>query len=880
MAGRELAAVFRLKDEASEEFERMHGHIEKLEGKLNEVPNAAHAAMIGLAGVASAAIALGAAAFELGEAFDDALDTITIKSGAMGDTLDQLNEDFKNVVSSVPSSFQDAADAIALLHARTGETGEALQALAEQVLNLSRLTKTDVGENVREVTRFFGDWSVATEDQGEALDKLFRAAQMSGQSVSSLAGNVVQFGAPMRQLGIDMDTAISLFAKWEKEGVNVETVAATMRQALAKMAEAGLDPKETFDKLINTIHDMEDPIEATTLAMSVFGKRGGADMAAAIREGRFAVDDYKAALDDAGGAINEAADKTDDAKQRMQTAWNELKVAAKPIVDDVFEALNKALEAAIPLIKTFAENMKNIAEAFKAMKEGKITWQEVAAAAMGVNTRPEVPGGRTQMPTYVPPRPEGLPTVPTEEPPPEPPPAGGGTGTSGAGLTAEEIAALKKDPEAEKEAAREAKAAAAETKREQAAAVREAERILKEQERQAAREAEVEAQRANTIRELGQKRADAINAATDAAAEAIAKAQKKEQEQIDKAQEDFDRERENAQKREDLQKEIAAKQRELQANQQLTQLGRAETREDADRTTARLREQADIETRRTRELAQISRQQMLQDADIARQQARATEDAATSRSRSLRDAQIQANRSLEDMEREHQERLAEIAKQGGPNQAQAIAAENESYSKQQVNFERQQQRAAEDRARAAADQQADQEKARARAAQDLSLTRARMAEELKLRRQFEDDDYKLRQDREDADRALRRDRAREDIKQGLEDAKTMQAAMEALNQPLKDFNQKILEDNLAEKIAGYVKAKEDAVNAANATLEQRTAQAEEQYQQGVERANNIGVPQTVILNNYNNGLQGPETIEDMVDNLMDQAAQRLALTGA
>jgi TP901 family phage tail tape measure protein len=813
--GRELAAVFKAKDEMSAEMDRIKGNLGDMEHKFAGVSSGAVAAGAAMAVAVTAVIALGAAAVKLGQEFDEAFDSILIKSGATGDNLAQLSEDFKAVVANVPTDFKAAADAIGGLHARTGQTGEGLQALAEQMLNLSRLTGSDVNENVRATTRAFGDWSISTEEQSLALDKLFRGAQMSGSSVAELSQRIVQFGAPLRALGVSFEESVAMMAKWEKEGVNVETVAGTMRLALAKFAEAGLDPADTFNRLINTIESMEDPIEATQLAMEVFGKRGGADMAAAIREGRFAIAEYVEELENAGGIIKDTASKTDDAQQEMEKAWNELKVAAEPVVTVVFEAMQAILTASVPLMKDFARELSNVAAGFKALKDGKITWSQVAAAAIfgdtGMTDPDQIRVDAAQAARLAQQRRDAGIETEEEAGPREAAAAKAAAEAQRAAqaekakLNAEEIARLKKDKEAERAQAaadRETQrqqaaadreiaqaAAAAERKRQQEAAqaVREAERILEQQRREAERAAEIEAQRINTIRDLGARRAQAIEEAGAAAEEAYRKANTKAFDQIAETKAQIAKEKSLGDERKRLQDEITKGTEAIRDRQAGSRLGTSDTRADDD-----------LVLRRSRE-----------DADIAERRARAAQTNA-------------------EAERKSQDAI-NAARFGGDSRQVLAAMLAAQESKKQRK-----------------DQFAEEER------------------QLALRRQREDEDI-----------ARSRQRRAEDIAQQKADAQELTDELKRLNEPLERFNQKILEDNLAEKIKGYVQARDEALRSATENQGRRTAQAEEQFRTGVERANNIGVPQTVILNNYNYGVQGPDAIHEMIAEDLAEAADAL-----
>ena len=76
------------------------------------------AAFKGAAVVGGAAIGAAVGLYKIGSSFDDATDTIAIKTGATGKQLDSLKQSFDNVVKSVPSSFGDASTAIGTLAAR------------------------------------------------------------------------------------------------------------------------------------------------------------------------------------------------------------------------------------------------------------------------------------------------------------------------------------------------------------------------------------------------------------------------------------------------------------------------------------------------------------------------------------------------------------------------------------------------------------------------------------------------------------------------------------------------------------------------------------------------------------------------------------------
>lgn len=305
----------------------------------------------GVAAVGAAAGIAGVALFNLGGSFDDAFDTIRVGTGATGDALADLQQSFKDVASSTPASFGEVSAAIADLNTRLGLTGQPLEDLATQFLNLSRITGTDVGSNVQDITRLFGDWGVAVEDQAGTMDMLFRASQATGAGIDQLSQQAVQFGAPLRQMGFGFEESIALLGKFEKEGVNTELVMGSMRQALGRFARAGESAPEAMARLTDEIRTMEDPTAATARAMEIFGARAGPDMAAAIREGRFDLGELYGTITDGTETINGAADDTADFAEKFQILKNKVLVALEPVATRVFTAVGDAMDRIIPIVE-------------------------------------------------------------------------------------------------------------------------------------------------------------------------------------------------------------------------------------------------------------------------------------------------------------------------------------------------------------------------------------------------------------------------------------------------------------------------------------------------------------------------------------------------
>jgi hypothetical protein len=353
---RELAAIFRVKAEGEQELDRMEKRFAGLEEHLG--PGAARAATVGAAGVALVTTALGVAAdraLALGTAFDDSFDRIRIGTGKTDEELENLQSSFRTVAADGPSSFQDVSKAITEVNQRLDLTGANLEARSAQFLNLARLTGGDLSENIRSGAKAFQEWNVAAEQQGETLDKLFRAYQLTGESTSQLFSQLQQAGPTLRQLGLGFDESLALLAKWDKEGVESERIMAALRVGVANLTDSGLPVPETFRAITEQIHDMDDAAGATSLAIQVFGRRAGPELAEAIRAGRLSAEEYFDTIANGSDTVQKAADDTDDAAQRWARSSNRIALALEPVGSAAFDVANKVADHLTPAIETWAQ---------------------------------------------------------------------------------------------------------------------------------------------------------------------------------------------------------------------------------------------------------------------------------------------------------------------------------------------------------------------------------------------------------------------------------------------------------------------------------------------------------------------------------------------
>lgn len=286
-----------------------------------------------LLGLGAAAVAAGFK-FVLDAALQDtdALNKLKVQTGATGAEFESLRASMERVHKQVPNNIGDVADAIAQLHARTGESGPALEGLARRILTLQRLFGGDLKGLVEDSAKLFGQWGISIKSQGPALDLLTKAFQKTGIPVNRLEEDLIKYGPLLRNMGLSFAGAAAQVAILEKSHVDLGRAIMPLRQAMQRFAKEGVtDPAQAMLDLEQRIKDAKTQTEAFTLAAHYFGARGGTDFAREIREGHLEVGKLKDALLDSKGAIEQAGGAVDTLSTRFATLRNDLQEAFKPI---------------------------------------------------------------------------------------------------------------------------------------------------------------------------------------------------------------------------------------------------------------------------------------------------------------------------------------------------------------------------------------------------------------------------------------------------------------------------------------------------------------------------------------------------------------------
>lgn len=321
---------------------RMSGGV----GRAGMVAAGAFAAVGVAAG--AAAVGIGAALAAIGSEFDSAYDKIRVNTGATGEALAGLEGSVREIATNVPTSIGNVGTAVAAMNQRFGLTGPALEGAAEQMLNLSRITETDLTANIEAAQGALGTFGIGAGELQPRMDQMFRAFQQSGVPVDRLGTQLQQFGPTLQGLGFGFEESLGMIAQFEEAGIDMASTMPGLTRSLSTFAQAGEAPAATFERMVdgfkNGTLDMGDAFE-------MFGSRAGARVFTAIQNGTFDIESMTDAISGGSDTINDAADDTADWNEKLMLLRNNILVKLEPIAMAVFNAIGSAVESITPEVR-------------------------------------------------------------------------------------------------------------------------------------------------------------------------------------------------------------------------------------------------------------------------------------------------------------------------------------------------------------------------------------------------------------------------------------------------------------------------------------------------------------------------------------------------
>jgi len=306
-------------------------------------------------GILAGAAVIGTGLYKIGESYDNAMDSLRVGTGLTGDALNDVYDISKKISTQVPNDIADIATVTGDLNTRLGLTGDTLETVGSQILELGNISGVEV--DIAGVSGALSAFKIEGEGVSGALDYLFQVSQATGVGVNELAIGAANVAPAMQALGFSFQDTAALVGQMDKAGLDSNATMMSMQKGLIKLATDGEAPQEAFTRItaeIQALVDVGDTAAAIDLAGGVFGTKGAVDFVGAVQTGKLNLDDMQGSMGATQDTILGLAEETRSSGESMKIAMNKAMDAIEPLASSFFEGLSDAITKLSPYLDEFS----------------------------------------------------------------------------------------------------------------------------------------------------------------------------------------------------------------------------------------------------------------------------------------------------------------------------------------------------------------------------------------------------------------------------------------------------------------------------------------------------------------------------------------------
>ena len=284
---------------------------------------------------------------------DEAMDTVTTKTGLTGDALLGLQEIAKGIATSLPATtFKESADAVGELNTQFGVTGETLKNSAEYLLKYSKITGEDISNSAINAKKAIDAYGLSNEDLARVLDSVTKVGQDTGQSYDSIFQKAIDGAPQIKMLGLSFEEGATLIGRFEKSGIDSSAALSSLSKASVNYAKNGKTLTEGLNETVNAIQNSTSETKALSIASEVFGSKAAPRMVDAIQRGAFSFNDLAEAAQSSSGTVATTFDETIDPIDKLTTYSNKAKEGLAEIGGKLLETVIPALEPLMGMLES------------------------------------------------------------------------------------------------------------------------------------------------------------------------------------------------------------------------------------------------------------------------------------------------------------------------------------------------------------------------------------------------------------------------------------------------------------------------------------------------------------------------------------------------
>lgn len=323
--------------------------------------------------------AIGAASVAAFNEVDKGSDIIVEKTGATGDSLEEMNKSMENIATSIPTDFETAGSAIGEVNTRFGLTGQALEDLSTQFVEFAKVNNTDVSTSVDNVQKVMAAFNVPAEDANQILDTMNSVGQSTGISMDTLAGTMSSNASSLQEMGLNAYSSAKFLGEVEVSGSDTSAVMAGLKKALTNASAEGKPMAQALQEIQDEMQNGTDSTKVMNDAVDLFGSKAAPQIVNACKSGKLSFNDLSVSASDAAGSVSNTFNGTLDPIDEWEKTLNKLKVTGAKLGN----SLSKVLQPAIEKVGGYAEKLADWFDGLSDSEKEQVVNLALMVAAAG-----------------------------------------------------------------------------------------------------------------------------------------------------------------------------------------------------------------------------------------------------------------------------------------------------------------------------------------------------------------------------------------------------------------------------------------------------------------------------------------------------------------
>ena len=344
----------------SQEMSNLGNAGKQASGSLSETNSLLKAELLNqfsekLSEISQKLVDFGKSALEAFRQVDEGMDTIVTKTGATGDSLEEMQDIASSIATTIPTDFSKAGEAVGEVNTQFGLTGDALKDVSIEMIKFAEINGTDITNSTISASKALEAYELSTSDLAKVLDSTTYTAQSTGVSVDDLMKKAIEGAPQIKMLGLSFEEGVALLGQFETSGVDASSALSGLTKAAGSYSKQGKTLKEGLVETIDKIKNTTSETEAMGLAMEIFGAKKAPQMIDAIKRGSFDFQSFAESAEYSVGAVSKTFEATLDPIDKFKTAQNSVTLAMSELGAAIAETLAPIFEVLGNMVKDIAE---------------------------------------------------------------------------------------------------------------------------------------------------------------------------------------------------------------------------------------------------------------------------------------------------------------------------------------------------------------------------------------------------------------------------------------------------------------------------------------------------------------------------------------------